>query len=231
MRRLLPLNNRSRNIFFIIFSVVIIAIFGYVMFHQLKYGDFPIHIAWAKEYAADGYLYKIPHTLFSKFVVIIRALLPANILVRVSVFAKQIYDLKSYEISAWILMVLSYLATAFILFIKISKDWYELKVKNLRYLTGITVIVIMLVGPIYLFTMPNRMYSGYIVPNPYHNPTYVLLRPFALIIFFGIIKNFFVKWDWYQSLIMILMIVCASLAKPSFNITILPSLGLFILVL
>lgn len=230
MGRLIPLNNRSRNIFFIVFSVVIIAIFGYVMFHQLKIGDYPQHIEWAREYAEKGYLYKLPHTLFSKLVVIIRALLPANILVRVSVFAKQVYDIKSYEISALILMVFSYLATAFILLKRLLREWSELKIKNLRWITGLTALVILLVGPVFLFTFPDRMYLGYIVPNPYHNPTYVLFRPFVLLIFFGITDNLFARWSWRQSFVMVFLIVCASLAKPSFNLTILPAIGLLILV-
>lgn len=222
------MNQSRKNIFYALFGILIIALFGLVMAHELKRGDFPQHIAWAKDFADAGYLYKIPHTLFSKLVVIIRALLPANILVRISTLAKQVYDLKSYEISAWLLMILSYLATAIILIRRAIKEWAENDFHNKHWYIGLLVLIVLLVGPVFIFTITYHMYTGYIVPNPYHSPTYVLLRPFAVLIFFEIVDNLFSKWKWTRSILTALLIVCASLAKPNFTITIMPALGLLI---
>lgn len=222
--------NKKKVLFTIIFGILITGVFGLVMAHQYKQGDFPQHIGWAKEYATYGYIYKIPHTLFSKLVVIIRALLPANILVRVSVLAKQVYDLKSYEISAWLLMVFSYLAAGFILVKRFVKDWSDLNLKNGRWLAGLAAFIVLIAGPVFVFTFPSRMYLGYIGFNPYHNPTYILARPFILVAFFGILDNLFSKWDWKNSAIIALMIVCATLAKPNFTVTILPAIALLFLI-
>lgn len=220
--------NRKRVVFIIVFSVLIMGIFGVMMAHELKNSDFPAHIAWAKQYGEVGYLNKIPHTLFSKLVVIIRALLPANILVRVSVLAKQVYDLKSYEISAWILMEISYLATAFFLLKIFIREWKRDEKPISLWLAGVGVFIVLLVGPIFFLTYPEQMYVGYFSPNPYHNPTYILFRPIVLIILYAVANNLFAKWNWKQSGIITLAIICASLAKPSFTLTFLPTVGLLI---
>jgi hypothetical protein len=101
--------SKKRVLILIVFGVFVMVFFGVVMAHELKHGDFPPHIAWAKEYSENGYLYKIPHTLFAKLVVIVRALLPANLAVWVSPYAKQVYDLKDFELSTLIVVTLSYL--------------------------------------------------------------------------------------------------------------------------
>lgn len=220
----------KKNILIItLFSLLFCILFGSIMAHELKLYDFPQHIAWAKEYAQFGYIVR-SNPLFHSLVVIIRALLPANILVRVSTLAKQVYDLKSFEISTWLLMVLSYLATGFILFKRFVKEWGGNQPNKVSFwMIGAATLIIMLVEPIFIFTAPERIYMGYISPNPYHNPTYLLMRPFALAAFFNVIDNLFSKWNWKQSVIMVILIACASLAKPSFTVTLIPAVGLLIL--
>jgi hypothetical protein len=220
--------DKKKIVINIVFGVIITILFGAIMAHELKQSDFPQHIAWAKQYGEIGYLNKIPHTLFAKLVVIIRALLPANILVRISTLAKQVYDLKSYEISAWLLMIFCYLATVFILLKRITREWINENIRIPYWVATAAVMVIMLVGPIFIFTYPERLYLGYFSPNPYHNPTYVLFRPFVIMTIYGVVDNLFAKWNWKQVGIMILMILCATLAKPSFTITFLPAIGLLI---
>lgn len=198
------------------------------MFHELKHGDFPAHIAFARYFSTNGYLYKIPHTLFARLVVIVRALLPANILVWVSPLAKQIYDIKQFEISALILMVISYLGLGIIIANRFIKDW-KAKPKNFYFWIGIATFTVLLAAPIFLFTFPNRMFLGYVMGNRYDSPTFILSKPFILLLFLGIVDNFDKKWNWKQVFITIIVLICATLAKPSFTITILPSIAILIL--
>lgn len=220
---------KKKDLFIVIgFSLLIVGIFGAIMAHELKWGDFPEHIAWAEEYNAVGY-FDLPHPLFAKLVVFIRTLLPANIVVHISKMAKQIYELKSYEISTWLLMVFSYLATAVILLKRMVSEWNKEKAGTPTWIAAIAVLMILLVGPIFIFTYPNRLYLGYFTANPYHNPTFILLRPFMLLVFFGVVDNLFLKWDWKKAVLMALAIMCATLAKPNFTITFIPAIGLMIL--
>ena len=212
----------------VLFGVLITAFFGIMMAHELKDSDFPQHIEWARKYAEIGYLNKIPHTLFAKFVVIIRALLPANILVLISPLAKQVFDLKSFEISAWLLMIFCYIGTIFWLFWKFNKEWSGVEEKKKLGLIIFSVFTILLVFPIFIFTYPEQMYLGYVSPNPFHNPTYILFRPFVLLAFYSIVENLFSKWQWKKSILILVFILCGTLAKPSFTITILPAVGIMI---
>ncbi|MCX6055160.1 MAG: hypothetical protein NTZ74_09655 [Chloroflexi bacterium] len=222
------LKKNSKVLLFSVFIVLILGIFGLIMFHQLKHGDFPIHIAWAKEYSENGYLYKMAHPFFAKLVTVVRALLPANLLTWISPLAKQVYDLKAFEISALIVSSLAYLATGLIMLKRVIRDW-NIKKETGLYFAGLAVLIIMLLGPIFIFTFSERMYSGYLSANRYDSPTYILLRPFALLIFFGIVDNFTEKWNWKESLLMVLVMMCATLTKPTFTMTIIPAIGLLTL--
>lgn len=220
--------SKKRVLFIVIFGFLIMVLFGVVMAHELKHGDFPAHIAWAKEYSENGYLYKIPHTLFAKLVVIVRALLPANIAVWVSPFAKQVFDLKSFELSTLIVMTLTYLSLGLLVLRRLIKNW-ELEDNRFIVFAGAAAFAILTVGPIFLFTFPDRMFLGYVTGNRFDSPTYIVAKPFVMLMFFGVVDNFFAKWNWKQAFIIIFAVMCATLAKPSFTITIIPAIGLAVL--
>lgn len=219
---------RNKVLLYSILILLIMGIFGLIMFHQLKHGDFPIHIAWAKEYSENGYLYKMAHPFFAKLVTVVRALLPANLLTWINPMAKQVYDLKAFEISALIVSTLAYLATGLIMVKRMIRNW-NIEKGSVLYFAGFTVFIILLLGPIFIFTFPERMYLGYLSVNRYDSPTYVLLKPFALLIFFGVVDNFTEKWSWKESVLMALVMMCATLTKPTFTMSILPAIGLLTL--
>lgn len=221
--------NKKQIILSICFATLLIFIFGIIMTHELKHGDFPPHINWAKEYNQIGYLNKIPHVLFAKLVVVVRALLPANLLVWVSPLVKQVYDLKSFEISTLLLMVSSYLLLSFVVYHRFLKKW-EVDNTKQNVLTMVLTLTLLLLGPIFLFTYPDRMFLGYIAGNRYDSPTYILAKPFILIMFISLIDNFYSKWNWKQVLIAVIAVVCATLAKPNFTISILPAIVIVALI-
>ena len=212
-------------LFYLCLIFFVVVIFGAISFHYLKFGDFPQHIGWAKELSENGYMYKIPHTLFHRLVVIVRAMLPANLLVWMSVFAKQVYDLKSFEISTIIVMVLSHLATALILLKYLIKEWEQSQSRKLIWWAGVGAFVLMLVTPVFVFTLP-QMFRGYAAGNRFDNPTYIVLKPFVLLMFLSIKGNLVAKWSWKSSLWMTGFVLCATLTKPNFTISIIPAIGI-----
>lgn len=218
----------TKKLFYATFVLIVLAIFGAMSFHFLKHGDFPQHIDWARELSENGYMYKIPHSLFHKLVVVVRALLPANLLVWVSVFAKQVYDLKAFEISTLILMTLTYLAIALILVKHLLREWGEWRSKKLIWWAGLGALVIMLVAPVFIFSLP-RMYLGYPTGNRFDSPTYIMAKPFVLLVFINLVENLFKRWSWTKALWMAAFIMCATLAKPNFTITILPAMGIVLI--
>lgn len=221
--------NKKQIIIAILVSILFNILLGLILIREIKTIDFPSHIEWAKEFNDIGYI-KRPNYLFEQFVVIVRALLPANMLVRISPLAKQVFDLKSFEISTWILMMLSNIATSFILISKFFKDFKkDAQTKFPLLFASLFTLFILFAGPIFFLTYPDRQYMGYISFNIFHNPNYILMKPFALLAFISISENLFNKWQWNQSFLMAIWTVCVTLAKPSFTITIVPAIFIMVL--
>lgn len=79
-----------------------------------------------------------------------------------------------------------------------------------------------------LFPLDRQLYLGYLSPNTYHNPTIILLKPFALLSFSYAIACVNSKRAANNEFILtsaLLTIACA-LTKPSFTICVLPALVL-----
>lgn len=219
----------SRVIFYCVFIAIIIALFGVMSFHFLDHGDFGDHMEWVRQLAQDGYMHKIPHSLYHKLVVVVRALLPANVLVWVSPWFKQVYDIKSYEISELVLMTLTYLATALILVRQLLREWKESKSNKLHWWAGLGALAIMLVAPVFIFSLP-RMFLGYAAGNRFDSPTYIMAKPFIVLTVFAMTNNLFAKWRWTNALWMAGFILCATLAKPNFTISFLPAVAIVLIV-
>ncbi len=97
-------------------------------------------------------------------------------------------------------------------------------------LAGAAVVaIIMLVGPINILTWNSTFYYGYISGVSYHNPTIILLKPFALMLFLYICWALDKQDQPALTLSLLLPIsltALATLAKPNYTIALLPALGL-----
>lgn len=84
-----------------------------------------------------------------------------------------------------------------------------------------------------LFPLDGHLYLGYIGVNVLHNPTMILLKPFALLIFIYSARA--LESDTppsaSQLAICAIVTVAAAMAKPSFTIVLLPALSLMMLML
>jgi hypothetical protein len=92
-------------------------------------------------------------------------------------------------------------------------------------------ITLTLVTPIMLFQpLDGQYYFGYIGLANYHNPTVILLKPFALVMLIysvAAIQNRISAWHHIG--IFCLVTIGATLMKPSYTLSILPVVVLFIL--
>jgi hypothetical protein len=90
-------------------------------------------------------------------------------------------------------------------------------------LCGAATVCIMVVEPITLFTYPN-VYFGYLIPNAYHNPTIIALRPFAIITFLATVH---LLEDAAAAVSSIVVTAAASLvstlSKPNYALCLIPS--------
>jgi hypothetical protein len=87
-------------------------------------------------------------------------------------------------------------------------------------------LALMLVMPINLLTPGNR-YLGYLIPHAYHNPTIVLLKPLALVLFYVSVRCFDARPlphpFAYTAGAGVATLLCV-LAKPSYVIALAPAL-------
>jgi len=212
---------------YIFCGLFVACFFGSVTFNQLKVGDFQPHLRWARELGESGYLYLAANILYQRFVLIVRDLLPFNFLARVSPVLKQIIDIKSYDIAGLIVTVFTYVATFFITMRYFQKQ-LQITNKWSPYLFAFLSFLVMIVAPVFLFTYPERQYVGYITGNSFHNPTILLMRPFALLFFVITTGNLFKEKNWVSILLGSLVLFLSTLAKPNFTLSFVPSIFVII---
>jgi hypothetical protein len=88
------------------------------------------------------------------------------------------------------------------------------------------------VTAIYLPFFNRYLYLGQFSPNIWHNPTMLVLKPFAIISFFYSVKYFFGNETLKirNAIFLSFMILLSTVMKPSFVIVFLPALGLYIVI-
>jgi hypothetical protein len=88
-------------------------------------------------------------------------------------------------------------------------------------LAAVLALFTLLAQPI---TLANAYTLGYIWPEPYHSPTYAMLKPFALACFAGT-AWFLARRQWSIRLTVLfgIVTVAGGLSKPSFMICVLPA--------
>lgn len=221
--------NRSYKSLFVLSNLIVI-IFGIVIYRQLPVGDYQHHLEWARELADKGYVFQPPNSLFQKLVVITRVLILFRLIVKISPYFNQVIDARSYDIATWLVMMAALVITGLVVYHRF-KDSLESEEKKFNpwLAVGLT-LVAMLVGPIFFFTFPERTYLGYITGNVYHTPTFILLKPLAILVFIFGIRQFYQRPNWKNILIGAILLVLATQAKPSFTITFLPAIAIITLI-
>jgi hypothetical protein len=210
----------------LIFIMVLTVPFTVMTYHQLTVGDYPDHLEFAVELAENGFVIALPHTLFAKSVVILRTLLPFTLVIRLGENVREIVRSHSYEITALLLITVAYALTIFVIWKRALLEFRTKGINHANRWSMLVTVILMIVGPIFIFTFPESQYLGYFTANPFHNPTFILLKPMALIWFYVAAENLFGKSSIKQVLITALLVFLATSTKPSFTITILPAIGL-----
>ena len=153
------MKTNSRTTILILLCIIVSLLFGYVTYRELKVGDFEDHIGWARNLAANGYVFVPAHSLYEELIVTVRAFLPYNVLAKSSKLLHQIIDIKSYEIAAVVVTILTYLAFAILIYNRLLHEWKKDEKEANPWLAGLITLVAMLVSPIFLFTLPDRIHQ------------------------------------------------------------------------
>jgi hypothetical protein len=130
--------------------------------------------------------------------------------------------------AAFVVAVAAYLAGALAIYGLFSALLGRAKSLRTAMLYATLSLALMLVMPINLLTPGNR-YLGYLIPHAYHNPTIVVLKPLALVLFYVSARCFdarpLPRPVAYTAGAAIATLL-AVLAKPSYVIALAPALSL-----
>lgn len=185
--------------------------------------DYDFHIDLARRMAETGRL-ETPHFLFQIAVIAVKRVVPFLDFIDAS------------RLVAWS----CYLATNLIVFYWLADSWrrrtlrtatmphseYRLTENSLAPV--VLTLTLCLATPISFLTWWN-FYLGYLSPTPHHSPTYVMLRPLALLVFIATVQAFAaVELGRRERLRLLgtgIVLVLSALAKPNFAIIFLPALA------
>lgn len=193
------------------------ALFAPVIINMMRAGnDYPIHITWAVIWDETGVVPNpLPHFLYQVSIIAASRVMPAN----------------SYNLAAAFIGIVSYSSLGLLIF-GLVHPLINSRVAWKRTLTSLMIaLALMLLGPINLLTWNNHNLSlGYLPAHSYHNPTIVLLKPFALGLFLFAIRVFNPCNVGRMALIGCAAVAfLGTIAKPNYMIAIIPALMALVL--
>lgn len=193
-------------------SVAIILLFAPVIVNMLANGnDYPAHIKSAVILEETGQFDRPrPQFLYHLSLIFLNRLIPS----------------KSDALAAIILSLLCYIVVGVIILRLVYPFFYRAAPRMRLLLPILLTIALMLVGPVNILTWPEQhLYFGYLAPYSYHNPTVLLLRPFALILFLLGIRAFAdIKVNLKIIVLGAALAVLSTIAKPNYGIALIPAL-------
>jgi hypothetical protein len=201
--------NLERVVLLIIIGVIVVPTIWHISHQQ---PDYKVHGQIALRLERSGFPGDIPHFLYHLLVV----------------FAKQVWP--AGRLSAWI--VLAPLASLILLaFLVYELLWRRVRDTPWQALALPLAILFFLLEPI-MIDGQAPFWLGYIHVNIYHNPTYILLKLFALPVSLYALQAIAPVGSQAPGervrdvLIAATLVVLMSLAKPSYIIALLPALAL-----
>ena len=212
-----------RNPYFLL-AVLVLAIFGPITVVYLLHGDFFGYYALADTFFRTGTTSQ-PHFIYIILLNAVRSLIPFNVFSFISPTFGSYLFVHAYPIAAFIVVMAAYLFLGYVLYNHLRKA-------EIPWSLWIT-LVLMLVAPINLFTLPQHdLYLGYIGITVFHNPPMILLRPVALLLFWGLTGGLISKETKFKDYVEIFILAALSvLIKPSYAICLLPASAIFVVIL
>lgn len=196
---------------------VLAVLFVPVIMNMLNNGnDYPAHISWALLLDKTGTVPDpLPHFLYQLSVIFAYHVLPGN----------------NYALAAAFVGTACYASLGLIIFFLVRPLITAGPVRLRTLSTFLITLVLMLVGPINMVTLGNHNLSyGYISPHSYHNPTIILLQPFALLLFLYGIRVFQSAKSTRTTIIACAIVTfLGGIAKPNYVIAIIPALAALVL--
>jgi hypothetical protein len=188
-------------------------LFAPMMHHWRLSGDYTVHnnLAYGLTENVGEFFRNTPHFLYHVLTAASFLLIPGG----------DIY------VAGVRVMTLAYLALIIIIYWQMRRMSQLPDTRFVLIASAVLTLGLMLIAPLTFFTPDNR-YLGYFAPHVYHNPTIILMKPFAVGLFFASLRLFTAKdkLAWWWIVPYALLTGLCLVAKPSFILAYVPALGL-----
>ena len=195
--------------------VLTVVVFAPMLRIQLNLAsDYEAHTMFAT-LGMENFANLPPHFLYHGVVIALHRLIPAL----------------NLEKAGFVLMVTAYIATGLITYALLRwATGTQPGERRLLLICGVVSFALMLIGPISFISdqyNPGDLTSLF-KPNVYHNPTFILLKPFAIGLFYCLLRVLAQPegTNWRIILVMATLTILATLAKPSYTTALAPAVGL-----
>jgi hypothetical protein len=205
---------------------LIIIIFGPILNNTIIKKNLPgyrQHIQFAQQVASgEKRLGSSPHFLYQLLVVVTWVLIPGS----------------NFYVRGFVVILICFILTGIIIYMVIRPSPGNISSFRDKIPYIWLTLAAMMVTPITLFSWDGTIPSlrlGYIInSNDYNNPTILLLKPLALLLFFYAVKVFNEQLGSQIKIGVVIsavgITVLSTIAKPSYIICLLPALGLTVLI-
>jgi hypothetical protein len=191
-------------------GLVSVMLFGFVFWRlatvwkSSDHPDFAQHLKWVNQLVVDGHL--LPHPLYHLL----------------SALAWKLSGTSLETACYFTVPVLASLISACSIFFILFKANPNFGTRT-PLLTSVFALGLSIVAPINFWSWPEHLYLGYFSSTVYHNPTYLVLKPVALLLFFQLTAVS--RPSMARFAVLCILTVLCGLAKPNFNLVLLPVLS------
>lgn len=226
MEAKVELQPKSRHGLDVLFLSLTTLIFLINTLPYIRVSDYNSHIAFAVEMAENTPV-PISHALYQKLILVLRTLIPFRALQNQSGIWQYLY-VQSFTICAILIALAAYIATILTLKKRFYQNWKDSLADRAYFYAWLAAFSLLLVNPITLTSIRGNylIVLGYIPANIWHSPTYILMRPLGLWLFFFIIDHWDQRLVWKQWLLVATISYLVIFAKPNFTLSMLPTFGL-----
>lgn len=198
-------------------------LFGFVVSQMVLGTDYAPHIASAEEMVRTGQITRT-NFLYHLLVAVARAFVPFDYLTSPSGT-----QLSAFSVAGWGVAVVFYIVYLLVVYFYVRGGIAGPVTGPVAMFYAGFSLALIIVSPISLFTayIPN-LFAGYVNIAHYTNPTIILLKPFALLLFFYLVQAIPAGEQSLKSILITAgLLLAATLAKPNFTLCLLPLIALW----
>ncbi len=181
----------------------------------------------------DGGIAILSHARFAQDLLETGVFFPGHFLYHLAVAVAHVFMPVSWLQAHVVVIVLTRIWLALILFRLVRASLLPMDEGQARCIAVAVAVAQTFASSVSFFTWgASNYYLGYLVPNLYHNPTYVIMQPLALLVFYAVLrvvtdpsKGFGLEGAGWLAILSVLSV----LAKPNMMIALIPAAGCYVL--